>query len=382
MSTPEGADLMQRLSFSESWHELSQEAPSVEEEGLPCEASGRDAAPRVPSPRTSGIKVLKNNSDALSDQGAASSPHEYNEVEDDDGNGDLKNNNFFALRNSNRESNLETNSAVTEAPVPVSGDRVDRPHPPRLTREDSGLGSAPEMELMDLFINVPPMLQNSVEVELNGGGGLVRVHGNETVPHSSKTNPSLLRIETGHLQDSVGVSTNGERPLPITTPNGNDFAPTFPSFGKGKPSTELSLVGARTSPTVNNRHHLDFTSEGPVSPSHRIIRQNSQDSPSSNNHSEPTSFFQRIRHGSGRRSSMSDQESSRASTPNRDISASAINRVEGSRGVRRVKVQSEVPVSGDGVGDGDNDGSSSSCSSSCCGGDDEVCSYQWESDGR
>ncbi|XP_071792749.1 lateral signaling target protein 2 homolog isoform X1 [Asterias amurensis] len=374
MSTPEGADLMQRLSFSESWHELSQEVLSVEEEGLPCEASGSDA--RVPSPRTSGVKVVRNHSDAVVEQGAASSPHGYNEVEEE-GNGDLKNNNFFALRNSNQESNHETNSPVIEAPPAVNGDRVDRPnHPPRLTREDSGLGSAPEMELMDLFINVPPMLQNSVEVELNGDGGLVRVHSHETVPHSSKTNPSLLRIETGHLQDSVGVSTNGERPLPITTPNGSDFAPTF--FGKGKPSTELSLVGARTSPTVNNRHHLDFTSEGPVSPS-RIIRQNSLDSPSPNNHSEPTSFFQRIRHGSGRRSSMSDQESSRASTPNRDISASAINRVEGSRGVRRVKVQSEVP--GDGDGDGDNDGSSSSCSSSCCGGDDEVCSYQWESDG-
>ena len=238
MSTPEGADLMHRLSFSESWHEFPQ-GTELGEQGLPLEASGKDASPHMDG--TSVIKEIHEDIEPLNVDHGASSSHGYNDVEDRNEDCDLENNNFFALSNSNREAN----SSVREAPEPLSVDVAHRgSHPHRLTREDSGLDSAPEMELMDLFINVPPMLQNSVEVELNdgGGGGLVRVHSNESVPHSSKTNLSPLRIDAGHLQDTVGVSTNRECSLPVTSSNGNDFAPTFPKFGKGKPSTELNLV--------------------------------------------------------------------------------------------------------------------------------------------
>ncbi|XP_038070837.1 lateral signaling target protein 2 homolog [Patiria miniata] len=353
LSTPEGADLlMQRLSFSDSYQDLPVPEMSERESlspGMSPVASGRDAMPEITSicdGEGPGISELRNGN---SETGGVEQV-----VLDGHQNGDLANNNFFGQR----VSNNDTNSApVSRAPVSNGSEPAVREnHRPRLTREDSGLGSAPEMEMMDLFINVPPMLQSSVEIELNGGESLVRVQNTDSVPHSSKAALNPLRIDGG----SRAVGTN---PSPVAPPT---------NFGKGKPSTELSLVGARTSPTVNNRHHSDFTSEGSVSLSH----QGSLDTPSPNGQNEPTSFFQRLRHGSGHRSS--DQESSRASSPNGAISASAINRVEGSRGMRRATNQRSCDLPED---DADDGGSSSSCSSSCCGGDDDVCSYKWESDG-
>ncbi|XP_022098309.1 lateral signaling target protein 2 homolog isoform X2 [Acanthaster planci] len=379
LSTPEGADLlMQRLSFSESGQEPLAEMAASGGLETPSEASERDAAPEVTvcDSKVSTIAESKDERENCAaqdvEQGASSStpdhglPPHLNELR----NGDLANNNFFGRRISNNE----VNSTPSEVPIlddlePAHGEN----HPPRLTREDSGLGSAPEIEMMDLFINVPPMLPSSVEIGMNGGEGLVQVQNSGSVPHSSKAHHNPLRIDTG---TQVASPSGPARPLAVTSPTGNEFAPKFSSFGKGKPSTELSLVGARTSPTVNNLHHSDFANEGTASPTHRITNQGSLDTPSPNGQNEATSFLQRIRHGSGHRSS--DQELSRASSPNGGISASAINRVEGSRGVRRTANPGSCDLP---ECDRDDGGSSSSCSSSCCGGDDDICSYQWESDG-
>ncbi|XP_071477842.1 lateral signaling target protein 2 homolog [Diadema antillarum] len=263
-----------------------------------------------------------------------------------------------------------------------------------LRREDSGLGSAPNGDLMELYIqemsSYEPYRDDSETGSHDDTTPYVSPRQGSFTPSqqllSEMSEGRVLVDDQGH-ELIVPMSAKEVNPLKSAIPSNAsritmDFRSNFPMFGKGKPSTELNTTG-----TVGNTVNK-IVGEGNQPDRHETL--------APNRHSDSSlSLDQSSRHADDEtgipqqgtvRPSRSEPSfrfsllgSHSQTSHSRDHPSSAINRVTGSRGIVR-----QPPTSGsDGEESSDLSSSTSSCSSCCSSGsefEDRDTDYKWESD--
>ncbi|XP_003726280.2 lateral signaling target protein 2 isoform X2 [Strongylocentrotus purpuratus] len=267
-------------------------------------------------------------------------------------------------------------------------------NPRVLKRNDSGLGSAPNGDLMELYLQE---LQTSYPLSDIASPSASPSHGSianskEELSESNENNMVIVEMQHSEL---IVLTSKENNPLKSAHQSNSsriamDFNTSFPMFGKGKPSTELNTTG-----TVGNSTQRIPGEPMVPTPQMPAVMSRHSDSSISVDPSAQTTADPSIQTHVTVRPSRSEPSfrlplfgGSHPQTPHShsgDTLPSALNRVTGSRGIVRPQVMS----GSDGEESSDlssSPSSSSSCCSSCCSSGhgfddgDRDTDYKWESD--
>ncbi|XP_041476909.1 lateral signaling target protein 2 homolog isoform X1 [Lytechinus variegatus] len=288
-----------------------------------------------------------------------------------------------------RERAASDNTSIS----PNRREGLSESNPRVLKREDSGLGSAPNGDLMELYLQE---LQTSYPLSDIATPSASPIHGsvaNSKEELSDISENNMLIVEMQHSELIVPISKENNPLKSAHQSNSSriamDFNTSFPMFGKGKPSTELNTTGI----VGNSTQRISGEPVEPTSQIPAVVSRHSDSSisidPMVQIPTDPSiQTHVTVRPSRSEPSFRLPLFGTHPQTPHShsgDTLPSALNRVTGSRGIVR------PPVTSGSDGEDSSDlssspSSSSSCCSSCCSSGhafddgDRDTDYKWESD--